>query len=326
MSPLKHKIKDGINEDLTGIEDELKRHLSPCLDLVSQVAGHILFCGGKRIRPLLMILSARICGYNGDQDKKYSTMFEYLHTATLLHDDVVDGASMRRGKPVANSIWDPATVILAGDFLLARALSISAETGSPKVIRTIADITEKMSQGEIHQLQRKNDSSLSESEYLEVIRNKTAVLVSGACRVGAIIAQASEIEEEALHTYGYHIGMAFQMADDLLDYTADSTVLGKHIGADLKEGKMTLPVIVAFERADSSDRKFMEKILNAQDFSIQDFEKLLTLLTKYGGIEYTRRAAADHIQKAKQALTVFKPAITRNILSDIADFVLTRKS
>jgi len=326
MTQLKATITTRIARDLEAVETELKRQLNPYLDLVNQVAGHILFCGGKRIRPLLMILSARICDYSGDDDITFSTMFEYLHTATLLHDDIVDGATLRRGKPVANTIWDPATVVLAGDFLLARALSIAAETGNPEVLRTVANITEYMSQGEIHQLIRKMDIGLTESEYLEVIRNKTALLVAGACRVGALIADAPKETVDALEAYGHHIGMAFQMADDLLDYTSDTTVLGKKVGADIREGKITLPLIIALKCADSEDREFMEMLLKEKNFSARNFQRLVTLLENYGGIAYTRRAAADHIHDAKQALNGLKLSPTREILFDIADFVLSRKS
>jgi octaprenyl-diphosphate synthase len=232
MSDLKNKILSMASEDLAEIEYALKQNLSPYLDLVSEVASHILFSGGKRLRPLLMILSARICGYKGDMDKTYSTIFEYLHAATLLHDDLVDGATLRRGKPVAHSIWGNSITVLTGDFLLARSLSISAETGLLKVIQIMTKITENMSQGEIHQLIRMGSLDLTEDEYMEIIRRKTAVLMQGACWTGALIATASEREEKALSEYGFNLGIAFQMADDLLDYTSDTSILGKEVGTD----------------------------------------------------------------------------------------------
>ncbi|MBU4289238.1 MAG: polyprenyl synthetase family protein, partial [Proteobacteria bacterium] len=223
MSDLKNKILSMISEDLEEIEHALKENLSPYLDLVSEVASHILFSGGKRLRPMLMILSARICGYKGEKDKTYSTIFEYLHAATLLHDDLVDGATLRRGKPVAHSLWGNPIAVLTGDFLLARSLSISAEIGLPKIIKIISKITEDMSQGEIHQLLRRENLDLPEDEYMEIIRRKTAVLMQGACWTGALIANALEKEEKALSDYGFNLGLAFQMADDLLDYTSDTS-------------------------------------------------------------------------------------------------------
>ncbi len=229
MSELKQKIYSKIKADLADIEKELSENLNPFLDLVSKTASHILFSGGKRLRPILTVLSARLCGYSDHFAKKISTVFEYLHAATLLHDDLVDGATVRRGSPVAHSIWGNSTAVLVGDFLLARALSIASETGRPKVIKIISQITENMSQGEIQQLMRKGNIDLSESEYLEIITRKTAVLIQGSCRVGAILAKASEKDEKALSDYGFNLGLAFQMADDLLDYTANPVSLGKEI-------------------------------------------------------------------------------------------------
>ena len=325
MSDLKQKILAQVKDDLAAIEVALEQNLNPYFDLISKVAHHILFSGGKRLRPLLMVLSARLCGYKGDYDKTFSTVFEYLHAASLLHDDLIDDAAMRRGKPVAHSIWGNSAAILVGDFLLARSGSISAKTGNMKVIRTIAKITENMSQGEIHQLMRKGKLDISEEEYMEVIRRKTAVLFQGACRISAIITDAPNEKEKALSDYGYNLGLAFQMADDLLDYTSDTKVLGKEVGADLKEGKLTLPVIYSLKAAEIKDRNRMEKIIKNEDFSVNDFETLLELLKKYKGISYTQKMAAEHITKAKKALSIFEPSETKEILIKVADYALNRK-
>jgi len=326
MSGLKQEILAMVKDDLAAIEDELERNLNPYLDLISKIARHILFSGGKRLRPLLMVLSARLCGYEGDYDKTFSIIFEYLHAATLLHDDLIDDAAMRRGKPVAHSIWGNSEAILVGDFLLARALSISAKTGNIKVIRTIAKITENMSKGEIHQLMRKGDLDISQEEYLEVIRRKTAVLFQGACRISAIIADAPNEKEKALSDYGYNLGLAFQMADDLLDYTSDTKVLGKEVGADLKEGKLTLPVIYSLRAADVKDRNMMENIIKNKNFSVNDFETMVELLKKYKGISYTQKLASEHKKKAKEAISIFEPSETREILVKVADYALNRKA
>jgi octaprenyl-diphosphate synthase len=326
MSDLKNKILPMISEELEKIEYALKENLNPYLGLVSQVASHILFSGGKRLRPLLMILSARICGYKGEMDKTYSTIFEYLHAATLLHDDLVDGATLRRGKPVAHSMWGNPIAVLTGDFLLGRSLSIAAETGLPKVIKIITKITEDMSQGEIHQLIRMGDLDLTEDEYMEIIRRKTAVLMQGACWTGALIATASEREEKALSEYGFNLGIAFQMADDLLDYTSDTSILGKEIGTDLKEGKLTLPVIYCLKKVNSEDRIMMEKIMTDKNFSFNDFNILIGLLKKCGGLEYTKRLASEHIEKAKKSILSFKPSATKDLLLNIADYALVREA
>jgi len=325
MSELKQKIYSNIKADLADIEKELSENLNPLLDLVSKTASHILFSGGKRLRPILTVLSARLCGYSDHFAKKISTVFEYLHAATLLHDDLVDGATVRRGSPVAHSIWGNSTAVLVGDFLLARALSIASETGRPKVIKIISQITENMSQGEIHQLMRKGNIDLSESEYLEIITRKTAVLIQGSCRVGAILAKASEKDEKALSDYGFNLGLAFQMADDLLDYTANPVSLGKEIGADLKEGKLTLPVIRALGVANPKDQSQMKAIIRNEQFSAEEFRILVDMLNQYDGIQYTRKLAVEKIDAAKAALSVFQPTEIRNLLNDIADYALERE-
>jgi len=324
MNDLKHKILMQVKNDLEEIEVALQQNLNPYLDLVSQIAGHILFSGGKRLRPLLMVLSARICGYKGDYDKVFSTIFEYLHAATLLHDDLVDEATLRRGKPVANSIWGNAATVLVGDFLLARSLAIAAETKQPDVIKVVSGITENMSQGEIHQLMRKGSLDLTEAEYMEIIKRKTAVLFQGTCRSGALIADVSLIKETALSDYGFNLGIAFQMVDDLLDYTLDTAKLGKEVGADLKEGKMTLPVIYSLKSADEKNRTRMENIIKNKNFSVNDFETLIKMIDKYGGQLYTQNLAAEYVQNAKEALAVFQNSKTKEVLLMIADYTLSR--
>ena len=324
MNDLKNKILMQVKNDLEEIEVALQQNLNPYLDLVSQIAGHILFSGGKRLRPLLMVLSARLCGYKGDYDKVFSTIFEYLHAATLLHDDLVDEATLRRGKPVANSIWGNAAAVLVGDFLLARSLAIAAETKRPDVIKVVSGITENMSQGEIHQMMRKGSLDLTEAEYMEIIKRKTAVLFQGTCRSGALIADVSLQKETALSDYGFNLGIAFQMVDDLLDYTLDTVTLGKEVGADLKEGKLTLPVIYSLKSADEKDRTRMENIIKNKNFSVNDFKTLIRMIDKYGGRSYTQTLATEYVQNAKEALVVFEDSKPKEILLMIADYTLSR--
>ena len=325
MQDLKQKILTAVEDDLNDIEKALSDNLNPYLDLVSEVAGHLLFSGGKRLRPLLMVLSARICGYTGNYEKTFSTALEYLHTATLLHDDLVDEASLRRGKAVAHSTWGNSITVLVGDYLLARALSISAGTGRLRVIQILAELTENMSQGEVHQLMRKGDINMKEDEYLEVIRRKTAMLFEAACRVSAIIADAPEESEKALADYGYNLGIAFQMADDLFDYTLTTSDFGKEVGADLREGKLTLPVIHALKNTTNDDKDRMVKIIQDRDFSVEDFNTLVQLLDKHGGLAYTHNTAASYIDNAKQALSHFEPSQSKDIMMDIADYALARR-
>ncbi|MBF0210631.1 MAG: polyprenyl synthetase family protein [Desulfamplus sp.] len=337
-----------VGDDLANIERALHDNLTPHLDLVSEIAGHLLFSGGKRLRPLLMVLSAKLCNYNEDFAVKFSTIFEYLHAATLLHDDVVDKACVRRGKPAAHSYWSVPKVVLTGDFLLARSLSLAAQTGIPEIIDIMANITEEMSQGEIEQMEQKGRVDLTESKYLKIIERKTAILIQGACKSGAIVAHKNNRsfnvssdpykkelfnkKEEALAKYGYHLGIAFQMADDLLDYTGDVTALGKNPGADIKEGKLTLPLIYSLSKADDEDRALMEDIINN---CIQDqdnradsegwFNLILDKIDKYQGIKYTELQAQNHVKEAKKSLAMFDDCEAKDILMMVADYSITRK-
>jgi octaprenyl-diphosphate synthase len=326
LSGLKRRILDAVEPDLAAIEAALAENLNPHLELVREVAGYIIFSGGKRLRPLLMVLAARLCHYKGDYDKTFSTALEYLHAATLLHDDLVDGAHLRRGETVAHLKFGAPVAVLVGDFLLARALSISAATGSLKVVAILAALTEQMCQGEVHQLMRKGDTGLTEEEYLEVIHRKTAVLFEAACRVSAVLADAPAARETALAAYGFNLGMAFQMADDLFDYVSETPQLGKEIGADLREGKMTLPLIRALRQASGPDRDWMLRVIRDPAFSAEDFGRLVGLLRDSGAIAYTEKAAAEHVVRAKAALAVFEPSATRETLCDIADYALQRKA
>jgi octaprenyl-diphosphate synthase len=324
MTDLKRKILSAVKEDLPAVEQALEENLNPHFDLVQRVAGHILFAGGKRLRPLLMLLVARLCGYAGDHAPRYAVIFEYLHAATLLHDDVVDGGRLRRGRTAAHHVWDAPTAVLTGDFLLARSLSLAALTGLPAVIEAIAAITEFMSQGEIRQLAHKGDLSLKEEIYLDVIRCKTAVLFEGACKVGALLAGSAPERVTALGRYGHHLGMAFQMADDLLDYTQATETLGKLAGTDLREGKLTLPVIHALSGASGADRRFISDLLRNEAFSNAEFARLVELLHRLGGIAYTQRCADEHVAAAREALHGIPPAAARDTLLDIAEYALQR--
>jgi octaprenyl-diphosphate synthase len=325
MNNLKKKILSENENDLNEIEAELSENLKPYLDLVSDVARHILFAGGKRLRPLLLVLSAKLCGYNDGYAKTVSTALEYLHAATLLHDDIVDDAVLRRGKTVAHSVYGNAITVLVGDFLLSRALALCADSGKLRVIHIISNLTENMSTGEVHQLMRKGDVSLTEDEYLEVIRRKTAVLFQAACTISAVIADAPKEKEEALADFGYNLGLAFQMVDDLFDYIMGTADLGKQVGADLREGKLTLPVIYTLKQANATDRQQMIKIIQNKEFSVDEFQTLIALMKKYGGIAYTEKNAMACIEKAKKSLSIFEPSKIKESLIDIADYVMARR-
>lgn len=321
---LKEKILNASRDELVHIDKALAENLTPHLELVKDVAGHLLFAGGKRLRPLLMVLAARICGYQDRSAATYSVIFEYLHTATLLHDDVVDGASLRRGQPVAHLVWDPPTAVLTGDYLLARSLTLATRTGKPEVVHAIAAITEDMAQGELRQLVHKGDLTMTEAAYREVIRSKTAVLFQAACRVGALIADAPAELVRAIGDYGFEMGMAFQMADDLLDYLQDTSVLGKTMGADLREGKLTLPVIHALQQVGAEQKQWMSNLIKQRTFTNAEFRRLVDLLESRGSIEYTRQCARSHVAAAKDALNAFAPSAMRTLLQDVAEYATVR--
>jgi octaprenyl-diphosphate synthase len=321
---LKERILNAAQDELVHIEKALADNLTPHLELVRQVAGHVLFAGGKRLRPLLMVLAARICGHQDHHAARYSVIFEYLHTATLLHDDVVDGAMLRRGQPVAHQVWDPPTAVLTGDYLLARSLTLATQTGKPEVVHAIAAITEDMAQGELRQLTHKGDLTLTEEAYREVIRSKTAVLFQAACRVGALIANAPPALVQAIGEYGFELGMAFQMADDLLDYLQDTSVLGKTMGADLREGKMTLPVIHALQNVGPEQKQWMSDLIRQRTFTTAEFQRLVELLESHGSIEYTLKCARSHVKAANKALNAFAPSSLRCLLQDVAAYATAR--
>ncbi|MCK5100019.1 MAG: polyprenyl synthetase family protein [Desulfobacteraceae bacterium] len=326
---LKNQVMDRIKGDLGKIEESLVKNLNANLELVREIAGHLLFGNGKRLRPLLMIFSAKMCEYKEKSKSAslvdFAIVFEYLHAATLLHDDVIDEADKRRGKKAAHRIWDAPKVILTGDFLLARSLSIATKTENLAIISVIARITEEMSQGEIEQLNQKGNLDLSEEEYLKIIRRKTAVLIEGACKCGALLANAPEDKEDALFNYGHHLGMAFQMADDLLDYTSDVETLGKNPGADLREGKLTLPLIRTLKRASKKDKSKIEKMIQSLEFDQVEFDELVSMIHDYKGIEYTKAKAVEHVRKAKACLEIFEPSEQKELLIMLADYSITRK-
>ncbi|MDI6798091.1 MAG: polyprenyl synthetase family protein, partial [Desulfatibacillaceae bacterium] len=233
MSSLKERIAQNAAQDLASIEKALEENLNPHVNLVKEVAGHIIFSGGKRLRPLLMVLSAKLCGRDDETNYRLSTVFEYLHAATLLHDDLVDRGATRRGKPAAHLVFGAETAVLTGDFLFARTCSIATDTGRLSIIRAITDVVEAMSQGEIIQLHNAGRAGLDRKQYFETIHKKTAVLIEAACKVGALHAKADQDKVSALAEFGLKLGMAFQMADDILDFTADPAVSGKALYADL---------------------------------------------------------------------------------------------
>ena len=327
MNDLKKKILDNIASDIEEIEKALERNLSPHLELVKLISEHILFSGGKRLRPVLMLMSSRLCGRYTKDLYDYSIIFEYLHSATLLHDDVVDDAELRRGKKAAHTVYGAAVSVLTGDFLLARSLNIATALKDTEIVNEVSKITEDMSQGEIHQLINKGDISTTESVYYDIIKRKTGVLIEGACRTGARIAKAPIEKVLKLGEYGANLGIAFQMADDLLDYVSDADALGKNSGADLREGKLTLPLIHAYEKCSLDEKEFVKKQIDtALKGESPDMKGIISLIEDYNGLKYTQETAEKHVRKAKNALQDFPEGKEKEILFMLADYSVSRSS
>lgn len=325
IEDIKERISRRIRPDLERIEAEMTRLLTTSVPLISVVGRYILRSGGKRLRPLLMVLSARLCGYKGNHDAPLSVVFEFLHAASLLHDDVVDHAELRRSKPAANTIWGNPAVVLVGDFLYSKAIFMTVGYDNMRIMEVLSWATTQMAEGEVLQMVRADDIEVNEEEYLEIITRKTAVLISAACQIGAIFGGGGPVEEAALRSYGLSLGLAFQLIDDALDYMGDTSELGKPVGNDLREGKATLPLICALTNGRSAEKNRFREIFSEEEMSQEAFEEIRNLVIQAGGIEYTQRLAVEYVQKAKDSLHVFSPSPTRDLLCDIADYIIYRR-
>lgn len=291
--------------------------------LIQAIGRHIHESGGKRIRPLFLLASAALMGYKGKDHIVLASVIESIHTASLLHDDVVDNAEMRRGKPVANSIWGNAPVILVGDFLYSTALRHSVMFKNVNIIDILASSIAGMTQGELIQLQKLGDTGITEEDYLTIISAKTGVLISAACRLGAIVAGASAEREEAIAHFGLKAGMAFQMADDILDYMADEGALGKKLGTDLSEGKITLPLILLLKAANQSERAEVGRMIE-NGIEGDGLKRMLELFDRYKVLEDASKKAKHLVEEAKEALSIFPPSQQREALFELAEYALAR--
>jgi octaprenyl-diphosphate synthase len=311
-----------LETEVGAINQALVDNLQSHVPLISEVGRHILLSGGKRIRPLLFLLSARMCGCQGDYLADFSTIFEYLHAATLLHDDVVDAADVRRGRSTANTIWGNQAVILVGDFLLSKSLSLAVTTNQLRVLKVLAQTTTLMAEGEILQLLHTGNLKITEGEYFEVINRKTAILMSAACQIGAILGEAPPEQEEALARFGLNLGITFQVVDDILDFTGDEREMGKPIGNDLKEGRITLPLIHALAQAAPPDRERLLEI--ARNLKPEMVPELGNLLTKYGSLDHARSLAREYTLKAQADLEAFPPVPEKAYFQAFTEELLSR--
>ena len=293
---------------------------------IPEVTAHLVEAGGKRLRPMLTLAAARLCGYEGDHHVRLAATVEFIHTATLLHDDVVDESQRRRGRPTANLLWDNKSSVLVGDYLFSRSFQLMVETGSLRVLDILSNAAATIAEGEVLQLTAAQNLATDEAVYLKVIRGKTAALFSAATEVGGVIAAAPEPAVRALHGYGDALGIAFQIVDDVLDYGGVSQTIGKNTGDDFREGKLTLPVIRAVARADAEERAFWERTIEKGRQEEGDLERAMAILARHGTLESTRATALDWAGKAKAALAELPRHPIRGMLDDLADYVVERIS
>jgi octaprenyl-diphosphate synthase len=317
-----------VGPDLEACNRTIVARMESPVALIPQLAAHIVAAGGKRLRPLLTLASARLCGYpdtpDGSRHVDLAACVEFIHTATLLHDDVVDESQLRRGLASANAVFGNKASVLVGDFLFARAFQLMVQDGSLKVLEILSRAAATIAEGEVLQLVTQNDLSTTEDRYLEVIKGKTAALFAAACQVGAVIASRPLHEEDALSEYGMKLGIAFQLVDDALDYAADQATLGKTVGDDFREGKITLPILVAYQAADAEQQAFWRRTIEELDQHDDDLEAAMHLMVKCDAIGATLERAAWFVRQAKAALSVFPDSPIRQALLDVADFTVRR--
>ncbi|MBN2907527.1 MAG: polyprenyl synthetase family protein [Rhodobacteraceae bacterium] len=291
---------------------------------IDEVAAHLVGAGGKRLRPMLTIAAARMCGYDGPYHINLAATVEFIHTATLLHDDVVDESGQRRGRPTANLLWDNKSSVLVGDYLFARSFQLMVEPGNLQVLDILSNAAAVIAEGEVLQLTAARDLSTTEDVYLKVVRGKTAALFAAATEVGGVIADMPEEQVRALYTYGDALGVSFQIVDDLLDVAGDAKSTGKNIGDDFRERKLTLPIIKTVARADAEERAFWQRTIEKGDQREGDLEHALALMDRHGAIADTRTEALAWAARAKEALTHLPAHEIRDMLNDLADYVVAR--
>lgn len=313
-----------VSADLARVNQHILDHMQSPVALIPQLAGHLIASGGKRMRPMLTLAAARLCGYEGARHIALAACVEFIHTATLLHDDVVDASDLRRGQESANSIWGNEASVLVGDFLFSRAFQLMTADGELKVLRILSDTSAVIAEGEVLQLTTANDPTTTEESYLEVIRSKTAVLFAAATRLGAVVASRPEAEEEALESYGTNLGIAFQLIDDVLDYSADQRALGKTVGDDFREGKVTLPILLAWRRGNEEERDFWRRTIEQSDQTDEDLDHAIALMVRHNTLADTAERARHYGSIARDALGIFPDSEVKRAMVDLVDFVIER--
>jgi octaprenyl-diphosphate synthase len=313
-----------VAEDMNGVNAVILDRMQSKVALIPELAGHLIAGGGKRMRPMLTLACGTLLGYPGTRHHKLAAAVEFIHTATLLHDDVVDGSGMRRGKRTANLIWGNPASVLVGDFLFSRAFELMVEDGSLKVLRILSHASAVIAEGEVEQLTAQRQIDTDEEHYLDIIAAKTAALFAAACRVSPVVAEASEDSELALECYGRNLGIAFQLSDDVIDYASDAATMGKGVGDDFRDGKMTLPVILAYARGSEADRTFWRSAIGGQRVSDEDLAHAIGLLNATEALADTVERARHYARRAIDALAMFPASKAKAALTEAAEFAVAR--
>jgi octaprenyl-diphosphate synthase len=319
------KILRFAEDDLARVELEIRQQLNSEVDQIGEIGRYLLLSGGKRIRPMLLLLAAKLAGYTGERLYPLSAMVEFMHTATLLHDDVIDHSHLRRGYPTVNSRWGNALSILVGDFLYAKAMALVVDDGDPRILQEITRVTMNMTEGQVMETLKIGDASLSEAEYQRIIRQKTAALFGACCYIGGVLGGLPVERTEALRRFGLTFGSAFQLVDDALDFIGKEQRLGKPVGSDLREGKVTLPVIVALQHASSDEAEVVLRFVRGDDRAPVAFERIVALIQKYNGIEYALREANRFVEQAQLELQGVADGPAYDLLMQLADFIVKRE-
>jgi len=310
--------------DMNAVNQVILDRMQSQIPLIPELAGHLIAGGGKRMRPMLTLASARLIGYTGTRHHRLAASVEFIHTATLLHDDVVDGSDLRRGKRTANIIWGNPASVLVGDFLFSRSFELMVEDGSLKVLKILSNASAVIAEGEVNQLTAARRVDLGEDRYLDIINAKTAALFAAACRISAVVAERSEGEEAALDAFGRNLGIAFQLVDDAIDYVSDAGTMGKDAGDDFREGKMTLPVILAYARGDADERKFWKDAVEGRRAGDEDFAHAIELVRKTRSVDDTLARARHYGQRAIDAIGGFPNGKAKDAMIEAVEFAVAR--
>ena len=321
LQPLMALVADGMNSVNAVILDRMQSRIP----LIPALAGHLIAGGGKRMRPMLTLAGAALVGYGGSRHYQLAAAVEFIHTATLLHDDVVDGSDMRRGKQTANIVYGNPATVLVGDFLFSRSFELMVEDGSIKVLRILSNAAAVITEGEVDQLVAQRQIETTEERYLAIINGKTAALFAAACRIAAVVAERPEAEEAALDAYGRNLGIAFQLADDAIDYDSNAAEMGKDQGDDFREGKMTLPVILAYARGTEDERAFWRDAIAGDRNSDADLAEAIALIRKHDAVHATRERARHYAQRAIDAIAAFPAGAAKAAMTEAAEFAVARR-